>query len=381
MKYRRFGMLDWEASVLGFGLMRLPLIDKDLAYIDEAESIQMIRYAIDHGVNYLGLGYPCNMSQLKHLTHLVSQTLQDGYREKVKVAVTLPSFLVNSSSDFDRYLNEQLQWLQMGTIDFYLLGGLNRENWPILQGLGVLRWAEEATIDGRIDKLGFSFHDHFQILKNILDAYDNWAFCQFQYSYMDVDHDPGVSGIKYAFEKGLAVVITEPLRWGRLTKEPPESVAEVWASSKQRRTLSEWGLRWVWNHPEVSVVFSDMSTMEQVVEDVALADSAEPDSLTVQELVLISRVREAYRKLRPIPCTSCRACMPCLQGIDVPRIFELYNDAIIYNDTKTARSLYCGEQHSADHCNECSACESTCAKRLAILDWLRAAHKLLAAGE
>ena len=191
MKYRRFGMLDWEASVLGFGLMRLPLIDEDPAYIDEAESIKMIRYAIDHGVNYLDLGYPYNMSQLERLTRLVSQALQDGHREKVKVAVTLPSFLVNSSSDFDRYLNEQLQWLQMGTIDFYLLGGLNRENWPKLQGLGVLRWAEEATIDGRIDKLGFSFHDHFQVLKNILDAYDNWALCQFQYSYMDVDHDPG----------------------------------------------------------------------------------------------------------------------------------------------------------------------------------------------
>jgi predicted aldo/keto reductase-like oxidoreductase len=198
---------------------------------------------------------------------------------------------------------------------------------------------------------------------------------------MDVDHDPGVSGIKYAFEKGLAVVITEPLRWGRLTKEPPESVAEVWASSKQRRTLSEWGLRWVWNHPEVSVVVSDMSTMEQVVEDVALADSAEPDSLTVQELVLISRVREAYRKLRPIPCTSCRACMPCLQGIDVPRIFELYNDAIIYNDTKTARSLYCSEQHRADTCTECGACVNACAKKLAVMDWLKAARQLLVSCE
>ena len=377
MKYRGFGMLDWEVSVLGFGVMRLPLIDEDPAHINEAESIKMIRYAIDHGVNYLDLGYPYHMNQHERLTRMMSQALQDGYRQKTKVAANLPSFLINSSPDFDRCLNEQLQWLQMDSIDFYLLGKLNRENWPKLQGLGVLRWAEEAMIDGRIDKLGFSFHDHFQVLKNILDAYDHWALCQYQYSYMDVDHDPGVSGIKYAAEKGLAVVITEPLRWGRLTKEPPESVAELWASSKQKRTLAEWGLSWVWNHPEVSVVVSDMSTMEQVVENVALADSAEPDSLTVQELVLISQVREAYRKLRPIPCPSCRACMPCPQGIDVPRIFELYNDAIIYNDAKTARSLYCGEQHSADSCTECSACENACAKRLGILDWLKAARQLL----
>jgi predicted aldo/keto reductase-like oxidoreductase len=377
MKYRRFGTLDWEVSVLGFGVMRLPLINDDPAHINEAESIQMIRYAIDHGVNYLDSGYPYDMKQYELKTCLISQALQDGYREKVKIAATLPFFLMNSPQDFARWLNEQLQWLQTGRIDFYLLGRLNRENWPRLQELGVLRWAEEAMIDGRIDKLGFSFHDHFQILKNIVGAYDNWAFCQFQFSYMDVDHDPGVSGIKYAAEKGLAVVITEPLRWGRLTKEPPDSVAELWASFPQKRTLAEWGLRWVWDHPEVSIVVSDMSTMEQVVENVALADSAEPDSLTVQELVLISKVREAFRKLRPIPCPSCRACMPCPQGIDVPRIFELYNDAIIYNDAKTARSIYCIEQHSADRCNECGVCENTCAKRLAVMDWLKVVNELL----
>jgi len=376
MKYRRFGKLDWEVSVLGFGAMRLPLIAEDPTNINEAESIKMIRYAIDHGINYLDLGYPYDINQSERLSHLVSQALQDGYRKKAKIAITLPSHLINFSQDFNRYLNEQLQSLQMDCIDFYLLGRLNRENWPRLQELGILRWVEEAIIDGRIDKLGFSFHDHFQVFKNILNDYDNWAFCQFQYSYMDVDHDPGVSGIKYAAEKGLAVVIIEPLRWGRLTKEPPKSVAEVWASSKQKRTLSEWGLRWVWDHPEVSVVVSEMSAMEQVVENVTLADSAEPDSLTVQELVLINKVRETYRKLRPIPCPSCRACMPCPQGIDVPRIFELYNDAIIYNDPKTARSLYYNEQHHLDTCTECGVCENACAKRLAMLAWFKAARQL-----
>ena len=376
MKYRRFGMLDWEVSVLGFGVMRLPLIDEDPEHINEAESIKMIRYAIEHGVNYLDLGFPYDMRQHELKTRMISQALQDGYRKKVKIAGTMPSLFVHSSFDFDRYLNEELQWLHMDRIDFYLLGRLNRENWPRLQELDVLGWAGGAIMDGRIDKLGFSFHDHFQVLRNILEAYDKWALCQFQYSYMDVDHDPGVSGIKYATEKGLAVAVTEPLKLGRLAKEPPEPVAEVWASSKQKRTLAEWGLRWVWNHPEVSVVVSDMRTMDQVIENIALANSAEPDSLTVQELVLISKVREAYRKLRPIPCPSCRACMPCPQGIDVPHIFELYNDAIIYNDAKTARFLYCSEHHRIDTCTECSACENACIKRLAVMNWLRTARQL-----
>jgi predicted aldo/keto reductase-like oxidoreductase len=381
MKYRRFGMLDWEVSVLGFGVMRLPSIDEGPANRTEAESIQMIRYAIDHGVNYLDSNYPYYMKRYERVTRLISQALQDGYRQKVKVAATLPSFLMNSSPDFDRYLNGQLRWLQMDRIDFYLLGGLNRETWPTLQELGVLRWAEGAMKDGRIDNLGFSFHDDYQVLRDILVAYDKWALSQFHYSYMDVAHHPGFGGLKYAAEKGLAVVVSEPLRGGRLTKEPPESVAKVWASAKQKRTPAEWGLRWVWNHPEVSVVVSDMRTMEQVAEDVALADSAEPDSLTVQELILISKVREAYHKLRPIPCTACHCCMPCPQGIDVPRIFELYNDAIVYRDIETPRFIYGIEQHDVESCTECGSCVDTCPKKIAILDYLKAAHQLLAGCE
>ena len=231
MKHRKFGILDWEVSVLGFGVMRLPLIDEDPASINEAESIKMIRYAIDQGVNYLDLGYSYNTRQHERLIRIIGLALKDGYRQKVKIAATMPLFLIGFSSDFDRCLDDQLRWLQADSIDFYLLGRLNRDNWPRLEGLDVLPWAEGAMIDGRIDKLGFSFHDHFQVLREILNAYDNWALCRFQYSYMDVDHDPGVSGLKYAAQNGLAVVITEPLRWGRLTREPPELVAKVWENA------------------------------------------------------------------------------------------------------------------------------------------------------
>ncbi len=359
-------------------MARLPPLDEDLATINEAESIKMLHYAIDHGVNYLDLGYLYDIGRQERVLRLISRALQGGYREKIKVAATLPSRLINSSRDFDRYLNTQREWLQTDQIDFYILGGLNRESWPKLQGLGVLRWAEKAIADCRIDRLGFSFHDDFQTLRSILAAYDNWTLGQFQYSYMDVDHHPGVNGLKYAADKGLAVVITEPLKGGRLTKEPPESVARVWASASQKRTLAEWGLRWVWNHPEVATVVCDMSSMEQVAENVALADSAEPDSLTIQEQVLISRVRDAYRKLRPIPCTSCRGCMPCPQDIDVPRIFELYNDAIMYGDIETPRSLYRLEQHNVASCTECGVCVNACGREIAIVDWLKTVHQLLA---
>jgi len=349
--------------------MRLPLMAADPTKIDEAESIKMLRYALDKGVNYLDLGYPYDMGWHELLTRMLSRGLEDGYRQKVRVSAHLPYLFVTSSSDFDRYLNQQLEWLKTDRLDFYLLGGLNRDVWPRLQELGVLRWAEGAIADGRIGRLGFSFHDHFQALRGILEDYDGWALAQFQYSYMDVDRLPGVTGLKLAADKGLAVVAAEPLLGGRLAKEPPPSVAKVWADAKEKRTLAEWGLRWVWNHAEVATLLSDMSTMEQVKENIALADSAQADSLTVVDEVLISRVREAYRKLKPIPCTTCRGCMPCPQGIDVPRLFELYNDAVIYGDMETAGSIYRREKHRIDDCTDCGIC--VCGREIAIMDWLK----------
>jgi len=331
----------------------------------------MLRYAIDHGVNYLDLGCPYDLEQQERLTRVVARALEDGYRARVKIAAGLPPIFIDSSANLDRYLEQQLKWLKADGIDFFLLGGLNRESWPRLKELDVLAWAEGAMADGRIGRLGFSFHDHFQVLRGILGDYDGWTLAQFQYSYMDADYQPGVSGLRYAADKGLAVVAAEPLRGGRLTKEPPPSVAKVWATAPQRRPLVEWGLRWAWNHPAVATAVSDMSTMEQVKENIALADKAKPDSLTVAEEVLISRARDAYRKLRPIPCTTCRGCMPCPQGIDVPRLFELYNDAIMYDDMEAAQAIYQMERHDIDSCNQCGLCVDACGREIPILDWLK----------
>ncbi len=335
----------------------------------------MLRYAIDHGVNYLDLGCPYDLEQQERLSTIVTRSLQDGYRQKVKIAASLPSLFIDSPADFDHYLDQQLKWLKADSLDFFLLGGLNRETWSRLKELDVLAWVEGAMADGRIGKLGFSFHDHFQGLRSILGDYDGWTLAQFQYSYMDADYQPGVSGLRYAADKGLAVVAAEPLRGGRLTKEPPPSVAKVWAGAPQKRPLVEWGLHWAWNHPAVATAVSDMSTMKQVKENIALADSAQPDSLTVAEEVLISQVRDAYRKLIPIPCTTCRGCMPCPQGIDVPRLFELYNDAVMYGDMETARTIYHLEKHDIDSCNECGICVDACARNIAIVDWLKKLSK------
>jgi len=366
--------------VLGFGAMRLPLAGEDPAIIDETSTTKMLRYAIDNGVNYLDIGYSYDISYQESMMRVLSRALGDGYREKIKIAVTVPVRIIDSPADFDRCVEEQLGWLDTDRIDFCILGGLNRMTWPEMRELDIPGRAEKAMAAGKFDRLGFFFHDYFQALRSVVEEYDNWSLCEFQYSYMDIDHHPGYGGLKFAADNGLAVIATEPHLGGRLTRKPPESVSKVWESTAQNRTQSEWALRWVWNHPEVSTVVSNMSTIEQLAENIALAGDTMAESLTVQEQVLVSRVRDAYRQLKAVPCTACRACMPCPQDIDVPRIFEIYNEAVMYGDMESARSLYRNEKHRIENCNACGSCVNACGRSIPILDWLDTARERLVEG-
>jgi predicted aldo/keto reductase-like oxidoreductase len=372
MKYRRFGRLDWESSALGIGVMRLPgTVEAGPEAIDEAASIRLLRYAIDQGVNYVDLGFPWDMARHEPLLRAVGKALDGGYREKVKVALTIPARSVSSLDDLDAHLALQLSWLSADGVDFCLLGRLTRDNWSQLHEMGILDRMEAIQADGRFGHAGFSFHDQYQVLKSIVEAYDRWVLCSVDYSFMDVNHDPGANGIRYAADQGLAVVATQPFKGGRLTKEPPEEVGQVWARSPHGWSRAKWALRFVLNHPGVSVVVSDMSSVEQLEENLRVAEEAEPDGLSIAEEVAISNVRDAFRKRQQVPCPSCRPCMPCPAGIDVPRFFEIYNDAAMYDDVETARLLCTQEKIYPEDCTECGVCESRCAKRLPITELLQ----------
>jgi len=379
MKYRKFGGLDWQASVLGFGAMRLPVAGKDPSQIDEPEAIKMIRRAIDHGVNYIDTAYTyhANQSEL-----VVGQALGNGYREKIKLATKLPSWLVEGPDDFNRFLDEQLAKLRTDHIDFYLLHALNSDYWPKLRDWGVLNWAQGAIDDGRIRHLGFSFHDDFEVFKDIVDAYDRWTFCQIQYNFMDTEYQAGTRGLQYAAGKGLAVVIMEPLRGGQLTNTVPPSVQDLWQSATVQRSPAEWALQWIWNHPEVSVVLSGMSTLPQVIENIDSADRSGAALLSGEELALIDNVRAEYRRLVPVACTACRYCLPCPNGVEIAAILEYYNDAFIYNNTRTPRFHYRNlpKDKLADNCIECFECEEKCPQGLPISEYLKKAHALLGKG-
>jgi len=343
---------------------------------DEAASIEIIRRAIDRGANYLDLGLPYDIDALEPRARLVGQALAEGHRQKIRIAAGLPSLLIDNTRELESYLDRLLGWLKTDRVDFFLLGGLDRYSWPRLCALGVLPVAEKAIADGRIGWLGFAFHDVFQYLRETIEAYDGWSLVKFQYSYMDVDHHPGTGGIGYAASCGLAVVVSEPLKGARLTREPPDPISQLWADSPGGTPVS-WGLRWAWNHPGVSTVVTDISTIEELEEDLHLADQATAGSVTIEEEIFLGRLRDAYRKLRPVPCTACRGCMPCPLGIDAPRIFELYNDAVMYGDVATMRRIYENERHRIEICDECGACARACGFKIDIPWFLKKAQALL----
>ncbi|MCX6030235.1 MAG: aldo/keto reductase [Chloroflexi bacterium] len=388
MQYRTFGKLTWRPFALGFGAMRLPTIGGDSAQIDEPEATRMLRHAIDHGVNYVDTAYPYHRGTSEPF---LGCALGDGYRERVKLATKLPCWLVKESADLDRYLNEQLARLQTGTIDFYLLHALDADRWRAMRELGVLAWAERALADGRIGHLGFSFHDKYEAFQEIVDAYDGWTFCQIQYNYMDEQEQAGVRGLKYAADKGLGVVVMEPLRGGLLAGNTPQPVQAIWDSAAaarsgdrpQRRVPAEWALQWVWNQPEVSLLLSGMNTMEQVTQNLASAERSGPGTLSLDELALIGRVRDAYRELSPIPCTNCKYCQPCPNGVVIPHVFETYNEAIMYGNPARGRMAYrqwFKPEEKADRCLRCGECEAQCPQRIMIMDWLEKADKFLTTG-
>ncbi|MFC2078624.1 aldo/keto reductase [Candidatus Bipolaricaulota bacterium] len=377
MQYRTFGKLDWQPSALGFGAMRLPILENDSGKINEELATRMIRTAIDSGVNYVDTAWPYHKEQSEPL---VGRSLQDGYRDKVKLATKMPSWLIKESSDFDSHLNIQLERLQTDHIDFYLLHALNKTYWPALRDLGVFEWAEKAIADGRIGHLGFSFHDELSLFKEIVDAYD-WTFCQIMYNYMDVEFQAGREGLHHAASKGMAVVVMEPLRGGSLTRPAPAPVAELWLSAEKQRSQADWALQWLWHQPEVSLLLSGMSEMKHVEENLISAANSRIGSLTTDELELVDRVSKTYRSLSPIPCTDCKYCMPCPSGVAIPRIFSTFNSYKMYGDEEGAKrsyNQYTKPENRADCCVECGQCEEACPQQIEIIDWLKQAHAFLA---
>ena len=288
--------------------------------------------------------------------------------------------MVNKREDFPLILETQLERLTDEHIDLYLIHALNGERWKKTKELGILEEAERARSEGKIGHIGFSFHDEYEVFSRIIDEYPGWEFCQIQFNLMDVSYQAGEKGLRKAAGRGIPVVVMEPLKGGLLAQPPAASVAPLWQEFSTGRDHIDLSLRYIWNRPEVSTVLSGMSTPEQVRANLESASRWHTGSVSEEEEELYRRIREGYRALKSIDCTGCGYCLPCPQGVQIPRIFELYNDSYRYGTTDQTSRVYLNvleDEQRADNCISCGTCEEACPQNLPIIEELQKAHELL----
>jgi hypothetical protein len=361
-----------KLSILGFGCMRLPQTPD--GHIDEEIAMEMVHYAISRGVNYFDTAYVYHNGESEPF---LGRALSDGYRESVNIATKMPVWAVEKTEDMDRFLDEQLARLGTDHIDYYLLHGLMKKTWNQVIDLDVTGFLDRAIEDGRIRYVGFSFHDNTDLFKEIVDSYD-WTFCQVQYNYMDEEYQAGTEGVRYAHEQGLGIIVMEPLRGGTLTNQGG-ALKKIWTETGISRTPAEWGLRWVWDHPEVTVVLSGMSTHSQVKDNAGYANNGVASALTKEDLVAYKKIKNVYREKMKIPCTKCGYCMPCPGGVAIPDCFSLYNDAFMYGDVGNAKLVYeafSGFGGAASSCQDCGVCENFCPQHIPIRKCLKDVARL-----
>jgi hypothetical protein len=384
MRYRKLGKTNLDVSILGFGAMRLPMLgnpgglagfDPNIP-IDEIESTKMINHALESGVNYFDTAYGYHGG--KSETFLGKALKQ--HRTKVMIATKLPTWIVEKPEDFERLFNEQLGKLSTDYLDFYLVHGLGSTSWAKMKEMGVLNFLDGLRSSGRIRYAGFSFHDDVKVFKNIIDAYD-WDMCQIQYNFYDQNYQAGREGLVYAATRGIGVVVMEPLRGGKLVddKLPPE-VQALWDGAAVKRSPVEWAMRWVWNHDEVSTALTGSSSLAQLMDHTRIVKDASANSLTAEELSLIDRVCAAYRKMLKVDCTGCGYCMPCPNGVDIPRNFQLYNDTFLFKGSEFNAFFYSHlltPEQRASGCFECLICVEKCPQKINIPKELKTVHQTL----
>ncbi len=366
MLYRTMGKTGVKVSALGFGAMRLPTIDNKDNKIDEKLSIEMIRKSIDAGINYLDTAYPYHGGESEILC---GKAMKDGYRDKVYIATKMPSWAVHEPGDMEKFLDEQLEKLQVECIDFYLLHTITVPYWDNYKKLEYQTFLKKAQAEGKIKYLGFSFHDTLDLFKEVVDDFD-WDFCQIQLNYLDENYQAGIEGMKYASNRGLGVIVMEPLRGGMLAKEDiPEELKTIWDRSKVKRTPAEWALRSVFDHPEVSCILSGMSVLNQAEQNIKTAEEGLPESLTEQEKDIIDSAKDFYNSRIRVNCTNCRYCMPCPSGVNIPELLWGYNHDSIFDDFGKGQYWTTGfvkAEARAYNCTECGICVEACPQNIDI---------------
>jgi len=374
MNTRLYGKTGYKVSALGMGCMRLPRIYKNgQATVDLEKAFEMIRYCVEHGVNYFdtAFGYHNQTSE-----SVLGEALDGGLREKVKIVTKQPFFAMKTQSDIRRNLENTLKKLRTDYIDVYLVHNIHAACWDEIQRRKIFEEYEKFRDEGMIKAIGFSYHGGFPLFREVLNAYP-WDMCQVLQNLLDVDKEATEEAITLAGEKGCALAIMEPLRGGNLV-QTPNAVKELYDNFPVKRTPVEWAFRHLLNYPQVSVILSGMSTLEQIKENIEIFSKpdAVPGCISEEEKTLLTKVKAVYDSIVTIPCTDCEYCMPCPHGVNIPLVFSLYNDAFRFERVEQSKRKYwfISKDEGADRCEACGECESKCPQSIEIIEQLKVAR-------
>jgi len=376
MLYRNFPKIPGlSVSALGFGCMRLPVVDGDESRIDVPAADAVLEAALEAGVNYVDTAWPYHREGSERW---LGQTLERlEARDRVLLATKSPSWLVKERGDWRRFLDEQLARLRTDHVDFYLIHALDGERWKTVLATGGLEELAAARAAGLVRHVGFSFHDSLDAFKTIIDGWDGWEFCQVQYNYLDDEIQAGTAGIEFADARGIGTIIMEPLRGGALAAVPDE-VKAMFAGYGVPRMPAEWALRFAWDRQEVVTVLSGMNSVGQVWENAAVASSARPNMITRVERDILRSARDFFLARTAVPCTTCGYCMPCPSGVVIPGVFELWNSATMFGRSERNagwyRNAFMSKARGGDSCTNCGACVSKCPQGIDIPAMMPKAH-------
>ena len=356
MKLRKIlvNKVEKEASLLGFGCMRFPTLEN--GEVDFEESKRIVDYAVKQGVNYIDTAWPYHGGKSELI---VRDIIKDYDRESFYLADKLPLWEVKTNEDIDRIFHEQLKKCGVEYFDFYLIHAVNKERYDQVLDLKVIEQLETYREQGKIRNIGFSFHDDLDTFKKWADMYD-WDFCQIQLNYMDINHQQGMEGYDILTAKGIPVIIMEPVKGGSLVKFNDE-IEGILKEYNSEDSIASWAFRWVGSLPNVRVILSGMSTMEQVEDNVKTFSNFVP--MNTEELKIIEKVRTEILACSKVDCTSCNYCMPCPHGVDIPGNFRNFNRHAMYqndNYTKWAYNQMKEKGASADNCIDCGECLPKC---------------------
>lgn len=360
-KDKKFKGIEDNPSLLGFGCMRFPKVHPDKPDIDEESALKMIDEAYQSGVNYFDTAYPYHA---KLSEKFVGKALKRYPRQSFYLATKMPGWEIKNVEDAKRIFNEQLENLQTDYFDYYLCHALSKKGFEIYKEPGIMDFLYQMKKEGKIKHLGFSFHDTPEVLDEIIHTFE-WDFVQLQLNYLDWDFQDAKKQYEIVKDYGVPVIVMEPVRGGTLASLS-EDAAKILKEARPNKSIASWAIRYAASKEQVMVVLSGMSNLEQTRDNIQSLTDFEP--VDEKDQMIIDQALDLFLKNRTIPCTNCKYCMHCPEGVNIPKIFKIYNQYAINKHKRAFIHAYenLDDAEKANNCIACGICMQHCPQGIEI---------------